>query len=158
MKLRQLVADAAIIPRLAAATRDEAIAALMDGLVASGAVKPDRRDEYLKAVIQREKKGSTGVGQGVAIPHMKSPHASSISVAVGVSAAGLDFAALDRQPVYIVFLVVSPEHKPEEHIDAMHLIVTTLGQPQFRRFLRQATSIQDVVTLLEEADANQPVR
>jgi len=158
MKLRQIVAEAAILPRLTATSRDEALAALMDGLVGAGVVRPERRDEFLKAVIARERKGSTGVGQGVAIPHVKTAHAKTISAAIGVSAAGLDFASLDRQPVHIVFLVISPEDRPEEHIDAMHLIVTTLGQAQFRRFLRQASSPQDVLTLLEEADANHPVR
>jgi PTS system fructose-specific IIA component/PTS system nitrogen regulatory IIA component len=158
MKLRGIVAEAAILPRLAATSRDEALAALMGGLVDAGIVRPERREEFLKAVIARERKGSTGVGQGVAIPHVKTPHAKSISAAIGVSAAGLDFSALDRQPVHIVFLVISPVDRPEEHIDAMHLIVTTLGQAQFRRFLRQASTVQDVVTLLEEADSNQPVR
>jgi PTS system nitrogen regulatory IIA component len=158
MKLREIVVERAIVPRLESTSRDEIIAALVDALVVGGAVKPEQRDEFVKAVIKREKRGSTGVGQGVAIPHVKSPGATSISVAIGVSPTGVDFAALDRQPVYIVFLVVSPEERPEEHIDAMHLIVTTLGQQQFRRFLRQATSVQDVLTLLEEADASQSIR
>lgn len=158
MKLREIVAEAAIVPRLEGTTRDAAIAALMDALVVAGGVPAERRDEFLKAVIAREKQGSTGVGQNVAIPHVKTAHVRSITAAIGVSANGLDFASLDRQPVHIIFLVISPIDRPEEHIDAMHLIVTTLGQAQFRRFLRQASTIQDVVTLLEEADANQPVR
>ncbi|HMN97195.1 MAG TPA: PTS sugar transporter subunit IIA [Phycisphaerales bacterium] len=158
MKLRAIVVEKAIIPRLAAGTRDEAIAELLDAIVAAGAIDAGLRDEYLKAVIKREKRGSTGVGQGVAIPHVKAPGLASLAVAVGVSDPGLDFNALDRQPVHLVFLVLSPEERPEEHLDAMQVIFTTLGQPQFRRFLRQATSIADVVTLLEEADASHPVR
>lgn len=158
MKLREIVVEKAIVPRLSAETRDDAIAELLDGIVTAGAVKAELRDEFLKAVIKREKRGSTGVGQGVAIPHVKSTEITSITVAIGVSAAGLDFNALDRQPVHLVFLVLSPEERPEEHLDAMQVIFTTLGQPQFRRFLRQATTIGEVVTLLEEADASKSVR
>ena len=61
--------------------------------------------------------------------------------------------ALDRDPVHSVFLLVSQEEKPEEHIDAMEAIFAHLSKDQFRRFLRQAESAQDVLTLLDEADA-----
>lgn len=158
MKLREIVVEKAIVPRLAAVQRDEVIGEMIDALVAAGTVDATVRDEFVKAVIKREKRGSTGVGQGVAIPHVKSERISKLSVAVGVSATGVEFSALDRQPVHLVFLVLSPENRPEEHLDAMQVIFSTLGQPQFRRFLRQATTVQEIVTLLEEADASHFVR
>jgi PTS system fructose-specific IIA component/PTS system nitrogen regulatory IIA component len=76
--------------------------------------------------------------------------------AIGVSARGIDFNALDTQPVYSVFLLLSPEDRPEQHLQAMEAIFKNLSKDTFRRFLRQASSAQDVWTLLEEADAASP--
>ncbi|MFM7808491.1 MAG: PTS sugar transporter subunit IIA, partial [Planctomycetota bacterium] len=71
--------------------------------------------------------------------------------------AGIDFNALDRQPVHAVFLLLSPEEQPEAHIDAMETLFA-LNEERFRKFLKQARTVADVVTLLEEADANPPAR
>jgi mannitol/fructose-specific phosphotransferase system IIA component (Ntr-type) len=81
-----------------------------------------------------------------------------VAVAVGISRAGIDFNALDRQPVHAIFLLLSPEDRPEEHLDAMEALFGHLGQDRFRRFLRQAKDVADVVALLEEADAGTPAR
>ena len=109
-------------------------------------------------MIKREERGSTGFGHGVAVPHVKHTSIEKMAVAIGVSQHGIDFNALDKQPVYSVFLLLSPEHRPEDHLDAMEAIFGNLSQPTFRRFLRQATSVQDILTLLEEADAKTSVR
>lgn len=153
MKLSSIVVKDAIITSLKASKRDDSIGELLDALVAAGSVPTEKRDEFVKAVIKREKRGSTGIGHGVAVPHVKSLEARSVSVAIGLSVRGIEFNALDRQPVHAIFLLVSPEERPDEHIAAMEAVVGCLGKDQFRRFLRQATSIGDVVTLLEEADA-----
>jgi PTS system fructose-specific IIA component/PTS system nitrogen regulatory IIA component len=153
MKLLDIVVPNAIIPSLSRPERDEAIAELIDALVTAGALSPELRDEFIKAIVKREKRGSTGFGHGVAVPHVKHAAISRMAVAVGISKAGIDFNALDRQPVHSIFLLLSPEDKPEDHLDAMEAIFGNLSQETFRRFLRQATSVQDVVTLLEEADA-----
>ncbi|MHC4093273.1 MAG: PTS sugar transporter subunit IIA, partial [Planctomycetota bacterium] len=81
-----------------------------------------------------------------------------MAVAVAISQAGVDFNALDRQPVYSILLLLSPEDQPEEHLDAMEAIFGNLSQETFRSFLRQAKSVEDVLTLLEEADAKAAVR
>lgn len=158
MKLRELVVEKAIIPELKATRRDEAVAELIDALVDAKAVSTDLRDEFVKAVISRERKGSTGFGHGVAVPHVKSPKIDTIAVAIGISAEGIDFNALDKQPVYALFLLLSPEDRPEEHLDAMEAIFGNLSQEQFRRFLRQASTVEEVVTLLDEADTSSQVR
>lgn len=153
MKLLSIVVKDAIVPKLKSVKRDDSIGELLDALVAAGSVASTKRDEYVKAVIKREKRGSTGIGHGVAVPHLKTLDVSSVIVAIGLSDRGVEFNALDRQPVHAVFLLVSPEERPEDHIAAMNAIVGCLGKDQFRRFLRQAKSIADVVTLLEETDA-----
>lgn len=158
MKLREIVIEKAIVPRLTSASRDEVIGELIDALVAAGTVRSEDRDEFVKAVIKREKRGSTGFGHGVAVPHVKSTLIDRLAVAIGVSPTGVDFNALDKQLVHSIFLLLSPEDRPEEHLDAIQAIFGHLSQEQFRRFLRQATTVDHVLVLLEEADASQSVR
>ena len=154
MKLTQLFSGGAIVPKLAAANRDEAISELVDALIASGAARANLRDELVKRVLARERQGSTGFGKGVAVPHVKHDSITTMRAAVGLSTKGIDFAALDRQPVYSVFLLLSPADKPEEHLQAMEAIFGNLSKDTFRRFLRQAGTVEEVQTLLEEADAH----
>lgn len=158
MKLREIVVEKAIVPNLTATKRDEAIKELLDALVLSGKVSADMRDTFAKSIIARENKGSTGLNHGVAIPHTKTPTVKKPLAAIGVSRTGVDFNSLDKQPVYSIFLLVSPEDKPEIHLDAMQAIFSHLSKDQFRRFLRQATTVKDVLTLLDEADAGQVAR
>jgi mannitol/fructose-specific phosphotransferase system IIA component (Ntr-type) len=158
MKLLDIVVRDAILPDLSATERDAANGEIVDALVAAGAMSPELREEFVKAIIKREKRGSTGFGHGVAVPHVKHPAIRKMAAAVAISRHGIDFSALDRNPVYSVFLLLSPEDKPEDHLDAMEAIFGNLSQETFRRFLRQATSVQDVLTLLEEADAKASVR
>ena len=158
MKLREIVIEKAIVPNLTATKRDDAIRELLDALVASGKVSADMRDTFAKAIIARENKGSTGLNHGVAIPHTKTPTVKKPMAAIGVSRTGVDFNSLDKQPVYSIFLLVSPEEKPELHLEAIQAVFSHLSKDQFRRFLRQATTVKDVVTLLDEADAGQVAR
>ncbi|MCC6321987.1 MAG: PTS sugar transporter subunit IIA [Phycisphaerales bacterium] len=152
LKLSQIVAEGAIIPKLTSNQRDEAIAELVDALIRSGAADPSLRDELITRVLDREKRGSTGFGKGIAVPHVKHKSVKGMAAAVGLSPTGVEFNSLDRQPVYSIFLLLSPEHDPESHLRAMEVIFNSLGNETFRRFLRQAQSTDDVRTLLEEAD------
>jgi len=150
MRMTQLVG--AIVPRLKSGQRDEVIGELVDALVGAGAAAPKLRDELIKSVLERERRGSTGFGRGVAVPHVKHSGVNTMAAAIGLSQRGVDFNALDKQPVYSVVLLLSPEDKPEEHLQAMEVIFKNLSKDTFRRFLRQAGSVEDVRTLLEEAD------
>jgi PTS system fructose-specific IIA component/PTS system nitrogen regulatory IIA component len=152
MKLCDIVIEKAIVASIKATKRDDAIRELVESLASTGVIKAALVDELVKAIIKREKKGSTGFGHGVAAPHVKTLEVGRVYAAVGISQGGLDFSALDKQPVHVVFMLLSPEDKPEEHIDAMECIFGVLTQDKFRRFLRQAKSAQEIWGLLEEAD------
>ncbi|MFT4592482.1 MAG: PTS system nitrogen regulatory IIA component [Phycisphaerales bacterium] len=152
MKLMDLVVNNAIIPELTSTKRDEVISEMVDSLVASGCVSEDHREEFSKAIIRRENKGSTGFGHGVAVPHVKHADIKTMHIAIGNSVDGIDFKALDREPVYSVIMLLSPEDQPECHLDAMEAIFSSLSQDTFRRFLRQANNTEDVLTLLTETD------
>lgn len=155
MKLSSLVKDGAIVAQLSASDRDGVITELLDALIAAGAVDGGLRDELIRCVLDRERKGSTGFGKGVAVPHVKHTAITEMNAAIGLSAGGVDFNALDKQPVYSVFLLLSPEDKPEDHLHAMEVIFKNLSKETFRRFLRQASNEEEVRTLLGEADDQQ---
>lgn len=158
MKLLDIVNPDAIITGLTSAQRNEAIEEIVDALVAAGEVSPELRDEFLAEIIKRENRGSTGFGHGVAVPHVKHTAITKMVVAVATSETGVEFNALDKQPVYSIFLLLSPADRPEDHLDAMEVIFGNLSQETFRRFLRQARQVSDVSTLLEEADARAAAR
>jgi mannitol/fructose-specific phosphotransferase system IIA component (Ntr-type) len=152
MKLMDIIVKDAIIPELKATNRDGVIAEMVDALVKSGCASEDQCEEFTKAIIRRENKGSTGFGHGVAVPHVKHVDIKTMHIAIGNSSEGVDFKALDREPVYSIVLLLSPEDQPENHLDAMEAIFSSLSQDTFRRFLRQANSSEDVLTLLTETD------
>ena len=155
MKLTTLVHKKAISASLDVTTRNDAIKAMMQLLVDAGEVKPERVDEYIKAVIKRENRGSTGFGNGVAVPHLKKASVDKVVVAIANVVDGVDFNALDGNPVYSVFLLLSPDDQPELHLEAMEAVFGSLSQETFRRFLRQATSVDDVLQLLNDTDSHQ---
>lgn len=152
MKLSTLISPGAIIPKLTATDRDGVMTELVDALIASGAAEPKLRQELINRVLERENRGSTGFGKGIAVPHVKHKSVAGMAAAVGLSPTGVDFSSLDKQPVYSFFLLLSPEDRPEEHLQAMELIFKNLSKETFRRFLRQAHTVDEVRALLEEAD------
>ncbi len=153
MKLQDFVVKSAIVPQLKAGDRDAVIRELVDALLAAGAAPKTLRDELVKLILDREKHGSTGFGKGVAVPHVKHEKIKKMAAAIGVAPTGVDFKALDKAPVYSVVLLLSPKSKPDEHLQAMENIFSNLQRDTFRRFLRQATTVQAVEDLLAEADA-----
>jgi len=157
MKLNELVPEGAITTSLHSTQRDDVIGEMVDLLIASGSVPPEGRDELIKKILDREQKGSTGFGRGVAVPHVKLSGVTQMAVAIGLSKVGIDFNALDHQPVYTIFLLLSPIDRPEEHLQAMVAIFNQLGKQSFRRQLRQAESVEDVRSLLTEVDSQQVV-
>lgn len=155
MKLLEIISPGAIVARLEGSTRDDVIRELIDALIRSGAASPAIRAELIARVLERERKGSTGFGRGVAVPHVKHPSVTRMSAAIGLAPRGVDFNSLDKQPVYSVFLLLSPEDRPEQHLQAMEVIFKNLSKDTFRRFLRQAGTNEEVSALLQDADAQQ---
>jgi PTS system nitrogen regulatory IIA component len=152
MKLKEFIVADAIVPDLKASDRDSVIRELVTALAGAGAMPGDAIDEIVAALVKREQNGSTGFGKGVAVPHVKHAKVTKMAGAVGRSGAGIDFAALDHQPVYSVFLLLSPENQPQQHLAAMNSVFTNLQKDTFRRFLRQSATREAVLDLLDEAD------
>ncbi|HZZ43896.1 MAG TPA: PTS sugar transporter subunit IIA [Tepidisphaeraceae bacterium] len=152
MKLSDFIVQDAIIPELGATDRNGAIRELVTSLGAAGAVPESAVEDLVAALIKREQNGSTGFGKGVAVPHVKHPLVKKMVGTIGRSAEGIDFAALDHQPVYSIVLLLSPENQPQQHLQAMNIVFSNLQKDMFRRFLRQADTREAIVDLLNEAD------
>ena len=152
MKLGDFIVKDAIVPELKAKSRDGVIRELVEALAAAGAVAAADVDTICKAILDRERHGSTGFGKGVAVPHGKLACVKTRIGAIGRSTVGVDFSALDQAPVFSVVLLLSPPDNPDGHLHAMENIFRNLQQDHFRRFLRQASSRKDIVELIEEAD------
>jgi len=152
MKLREFIVSDAIVPKLSATDRDAAMRELVTALASAGAIQPDGVDEIVAALIKREREGSTGFGKGVAVPHVKHAKVQKMAGTIGLSPAGIDFAALDHQPVYSIVLLLSPESQPQQHLQAMNSIFSNLQKDMFRKFLRQSDTREAIVDLLDEAD------
>src|SRR4051812_3976629 len=106
MKLADFIVKEAIVPELKSADRDGVIKELIASLVTAKAVAAADADAVVKAIIDREKHGSTGIGKGVAVPHVRHVWIKKRVGVVGRSTVGVNFAALDQSPVYSVFLLL----------------------------------------------------
>ena len=158
MKLLDLISRNSIVAEMEATDRNGVIREMVDVLATAKLIEPDAVDGIARSIITRERtRGTTGFGKGVAVPHVKVEGLSRIVAAVGRSSHGIDFGSLDGQPVYSVFLIVSPSDQPEEHLRAMDLIFRHLQQEQFRKFLRQSDQVEKIYDLLAEADEKTPV-
>ncbi|RME39806.1 MAG: PTS sugar transporter subunit IIA [Planctomycetota bacterium] len=155
MKLYDLICAPAIIPELKATDRNGVIRELIQALAEHGAIDPQHTETVARAVIARENQGSTGFGKGVAVPHVKHACIEKMTATVGRSSHGVDFAALDRAPVYTVFMLLSPDTAPEDHLAAMEKVFRFLQRENFRRFLKQAETREAIVELIREADESQ---
>lgn len=152
MKFKDVVCFEATITELQATDRDGAIVELVSALDEAGRFEKGKYEEIARAVIKREKEASTGLGKGVAVPHVKHKAVKDVIATIGQSSAGIDFFALDKQPVYSVILLLSPADDPDKHLQAMERIFKHLQQERFRKFLRQCRTIDQIEDLLNEAD------
>ena len=152
MKLSEFIVTDAITPELQSTDRDGVIRELVTALATAGALQKDAVDDVVAALIKREQNGSTGFGKGVAVPHVKHAKVNKMVGTIGRSVNGVDFAALDHQPVYSVVLLLSPENQPQQHLQAMNIVFSNLQKDMFRRFLRQSASREAITELLDEAD------
>jgi len=114
----------------------------------------DNREEVLKAVLEREKILSTGLGNGVAIPHCKTNSVEEFSVALGIHPKGVDFQSLDHKPAHIVFLLLGPENKPGFHIRLLSRISRIISKGDVRRQILASKSPEEIYQIFQAEEAN----
>ncbi len=152
IQFRDFIAPTAIVDDLEATNKDEALTELVDVFITSNQLRPESRKGILTALRNREKLGSTGIGQGVAIPHAKHPSIKTIVGAFGRSREGLLFDALDGEKVHLFFLLLSNHDSASKHLECLAYISKHIREDTFRRFLRNARDTDEIRELLAEAD------
>ncbi len=152
MKLTEFVVREAILTDLVAKTKADAIRAMVGSLKKAGMIPEADEDGIVAAIMKREELGSTGIGNGVAVPHTKHPSVTRLVATVAVSKAGVDFASLDGEDVFILFLLVSPPDRPGDHLRGLETISRHLREQTFCSFLKQSNTADDVFELLKEVD------
>jgi len=152
MKLAEFFPVSHIVPELEAAEKTAAVRELVKQLIASGAVPKGQATAVERAVMRREELGSTGIGKGVAIPHATHAGVRGVVGAFGRSKKGVDFDALDGQPVYLVFLLLSSPESVEPHLEALRAVTLLVKDEDICSFLRRAKDLTELTELLREAE------
>ncbi|HEY5997458.1 MAG TPA: PTS sugar transporter subunit IIA [Candidatus Deferrimicrobiaceae bacterium] len=150
MKLFDPVSPAAVVPDLRGETKDDVLRELS---VAAARVVPSVSVEALTRILQeRERLGSTGIGEGAAIPHGKVAGLDRLVTVFGRSRAGMQFQSLDGKPTHLFFLVLAPENSAGLHLKALARISRLLKDAGFRASLSEAPDTEALIRLLAEAD------
>jgi len=150
--LTDLLREDRIEANLAGASRDEVLAELVEVLVSSGALPATSRDQALEAIHQREARQTTGLGEGVAIPHGVCDAAQEVVAALGIHRAGVDFAAIDQAPVHLVILLVVPPNRFQAHIRTLAGIARLLNDASLRAQITRAPDAATVMDILIERE------
>lgn len=147
MRLDSLTEPELIFPELDAATREEVLRDLAERLHEHQLI--DSADELYGKLLEREQLGSTGVGSGVAIPHCKLRGLSQVVLAIGITRRGVEFGAVDTEPVRLFFLVVSPTEAPAVHLQVLAAISRWLKENSHVSRLLELRDRQAIYHLLE---------
>lgn len=152
MKFSEIVDKGAIITDLKVDTKEDAIRRMVGSLRQSGQVAAENEESIVAAILKREELGSTGIGKGIAVPHTKHPSVDGLVATIAVAPEGVDFASLDGEDVYILFLLISPPDRPGDHLRALETISRHLRNENFCNFIRQSKAAEEVMELLREVD------
>lgn len=153
MRLSNFVIRDAIVPAVAATTRDGAIRELVESLVAAGQLQSGDLDDIVRAILRREQLGTTGIGHNIAIPHSRHAAVAQLVGTVGVSASGVPFESIDGEPVNVIVLLISPPDRPGDHLRALENVVHTMRDEALVGGLKAAATKDDVWKLLDGAGA-----
>ena len=154
MNLLDILSPESIIVDLKGESKEEIIAELVNSLPVGDSITD--RDQVLQAVLDREKIMSTGIGDGIAIPHGKSAAVTELVAAMGTQRRGVDFDALDGEPAFVFFLLVSPANVSGPHIKALARISRLLKNDEFKKKLVEANSAEAIIATIEAAERDIP--
>jgi PTS system nitrogen regulatory IIA component len=150
VKLSDILRESCVVADIKGKTKKEILRELVGPLKDTNLI--DNVDAVVKIIMEREGLGSTGIGDGVAIPHGKMKNIDSIICAVGRSQEGVDFDAVDRQPVHIFFLVLAPEDSASLHLKVLSRISKILRDPSFRKTILKLANAHEIYANVIETD------
>ena len=152
MRLSEILAIDNIIPELKAKDKKSVLGELAD-VIARYDANIDK-DNLVKVLIEREHLGSTGIGDGVAIPHGKLSSVTQPMVSFGRSKKGLDFDSMDGQPAFLFFLLLAPENSSGVHLQVLTKIARILKSSTFRKELMNVDSREDIYQTIIQTDGD----
>ena len=150
MDLGDILGPEQIIPELQATNRWEAIDELINNLVTTNKIKAENRDAVSAVVKKRESSMSTGIGFGIGIPHASTDLIYEVVGALGRSKKGVNFDALDNQPVNLVMLFLVPQGQFQKHLHTLANIAKLLHRAEFRQALEQAPSADAMLQIIRD--------
>ena len=149
MDLGDILTPEQIKPDLQASTRWEAIDELISNLVECGRIKPEHKDAIITVVKKRESSMSTGIGFGIGIPHASTDLIYEVVGAFGRSRRGVNFDALDNQPVTLVMLFLVPQGQFQKHLHTLAKIAKLLHKKEFRQALEEAPDAKAMYQIIK---------
>ncbi len=152
MKITDFLRERAISVDLQAKDKEGVIREMVQLLVKAGEIKPAEEEKIVPVLLAREALGSTGIGQGVGIPHGKSNMVRQLVGAFGVSRRGVNFDSLDGETAQIFFLLLAPEDSAGPHLKALARISRLLKDRYFRESLKEAKDEKQVVRIIQQED------
>ncbi|PCF47639.1 PTS fructose transporter subunit IIABC [Staphylococcus delphini] len=150
MRITELLTKETIAMDLSATTKEGAIDELAQQLNQAG--KLNHLDDYIAAIHKREQQSSTGIGEGIAIPHAKVEAVKTPAIAFGKSKAGVDYDSLDMQPSHLFFMIAAPATGAQTHLDALAKLSSVLMDESVRQALLEANSPEEVLAIINKAD------
>jgi len=150
MNILDILSPKAIKVPLDSSDKKGAIDELIDLMASTGAIT--QPDLLRQVVWEREQQRTTGIGEGLAIPHGKSNSANKLVISMGRPAQPLDFGAIDNKPVKLIVLLASPPEKTSDHIQALGKISRLMNDPKFRAAAYTAPNSDELYQLFAKAD------
>lgn len=151
--IASVIDRAIVIESLEGPSKEDVIDEMLRGAVEAGALKPTVRAPVRKLLLAREEQGSTGIGNGFAVPHAKTKHREEALLIVARSNAGIPYAAIDGRDVHFVFMLLGPENAAEDHLQMLRWISSLARNADFRRFMRGAADAGAIRELLHDMRA-----
>src|SRR5437762_13677612 len=151
MRIAEFLREDLVFPDLAATDKAGVLGEMCAGLARS--YPSLSADKLAETLLEREKLGSTGIGEGVAIPHGKLAGIPGLLAAFGRKKLGVDFAAIDSKPTYLFFVLFAPDNSAGLHLKALARISRLFKQPQFRQGILAANDGAAIFRLISEEDA-----
>jgi PTS system fructose-specific IIA component/PTS system nitrogen regulatory IIA component len=152
MSFAELLPSQSIIYDLDANTRDEALKETLTKVQENGGLQEGSFNDIFDKLVEREELGSTGVGNGIAVPHTKHSDFNKPILCIARSSKGVSFGALDGEPVYLFFMLLSPDKNATDHLKALTFISTALRDEFFCKFLKNANSEEEMLDTIQEMD------
>ncbi|EET88663.1 putative PTS IIA-like nitrogen-regulatory protein PtsN [Clostridium carboxidivorans P7] len=150
MKITELLKKDTIILDLNSSTKSEVIDELVNKLSYAG--KLNDKAEYKKAILAREEQFSTGIGDGIAIPHAKTSAVKVPALCFGRSKQGIDYESLDGSDAHIFFMIAASEGAHNDHLDTLSRLSSLLMNEDFRKKLMEASSEDEILTLIDNQE------